>query len=536
MIPILVINLYLLHLQLSADTDNEDVSGTNERTANEVVDSTWSSTSFEPRVEPFDDFSAGINMGTHLNKNSKEVDYFLYFMDFELVNLIAQQTNRFHNFFVLNTDLRVYSRLKRWYDVTVPELYIFFTITMLMTRNKHLRIEEHWSTDPLLFAPIFGNLMSRNRYCTILGLMHFSNQTVSLTHSCLNKIEPVLNHAKEKYKGLMTPYKNLCIDESIVPFKGRLSIKQYLPKKRNRFGIKLFVLCDVKTGIIVDFIVYCGANTAISDPANLGVGGAVVTTLMRDFIGSKRHLYIDNWYTSPKLLEYLYSNKIYACGTVKPNRSGMPPLKEKLARGEVVSKSREPLMALKWKDKKDIFMLTTIHKSNMGPSLKEDRNTGLPVMKPMAVLDYCQNMGTVDTADMMMSSLQCIRKSVKWYKKLFFHVVDMHLLNAFYCFRHSTNKTKASFANFQLCVVRQLIEKFNNEQILSKPSSTIRSKIKNPLRKLPGNAAEHLPSLNIKYQRCKLCAQTKKRKETRYSCAICNVNLCAAPCFQDYHK
>lgn len=74
---------------------------------------------------------------------------------------------------------------------------------------------------------------------------------------------------------MITPYKNLCIDESIVPFKGRLSIKQYLPMKRNRFGVKLFVMCDVETSFIVDFIVYCGAGTQITDPCNLGVGGAV---------------------------------------------------------------------------------------------------------------------------------------------------------------------------------------------------------------------------------------------------------------------
>lgn len=410
---------------------------------------------------------------------------------------------------------------------------------MLMTRNRHLKIQEHWSTDPLIAAPIFGMLMSRNRFCTILGMLHFSEPRQP-QNSRLAKIESVISHAREKFKNLITPYQNLCIDESIVPFKGRLSIKQYLPKKRNRFGIKLFILCDVKTGVIIDFIVYCGANTEILDPANLGIGGAVVGTLLKDFYYSNRCLYIDNWYTSPKLLDYLFSKNIYACGTVRPNRSGMPTMRQNLNRGQVVAKSRPPLMALKWKDKKDIYMLTTIHKNIMAPSLKEDRRTGLPVMKPMAVLDYSKNMGSVDTADMMLSSLQCIRKSVKWHKKIFFHIIDMYLLNSFYSYRHVTSKRNLSFADFQLCMIRQLIEKYNAQQLLNRPSSTIIScntNNKNPLRILPGNAVNHLPTLNYsKYQRCKLCSQSKMRKETRYFCAICKVNLCAAPCFQDYHK
>lgn len=130
--------------------------------------------------------------------------------------------------------LSAHSRLHRWHDITVPEFYIFISIVMLMSRNKHLTIEEHWSTDPLLLSPIFGSLMPRNRFVNILGMLYFCNP-----------FQKVINHARQKYKQLLTPYKNVCVDESIVPFKGRLSMKQYLPKKRNRFGIKLFVLCDV---------------------------------------------------------------------------------------------------------------------------------------------------------------------------------------------------------------------------------------------------------------------------------------------------
>ena len=238
---------------------------------------------------------------------------------------------------MLQTPLSTHSRMQKWHDVTPPEFYIFIAITMLMARNKHLKIEEHWSTDLLLLSPVFGNLMSRNRFCTILRCLHFTNPMQQNQNSILKKIELVTNDARDKYKTLLTPYRNLCSDESIVPFKGTLSIKQYLPKKRNRFGIKLFVLCDVATGIIIDFIVYCGASSEITDPGSLGVGGAVVATLLKDFFGSQRHLYIDNWYTSPKLLRYLHENKIYACGTVKKNRAGMPILSDKLKKVRLLS-------------------------------------------------------------------------------------------------------------------------------------------------------------------------------------------------------
>lgn len=491
----------------------------------------WTAERRTPEVAAFDEFPCGIHFTPA--EIVTELDIFQHFMDSDFVSFIVEMTNKFHNYFVLNVDLRMHSRLRAWYDVTVPEMYIFFVIMMLMTRNRHLSIEEHWSTDILLSSPIFSKLMSRNRFCTILGMLHFSRPNEE--NYILSKIQSCITHAREKFRNVITPHRNVCIDESIVPFKGRLSIKQYMPKKRNRFGIKLFVLCDVDSGVIIDFIVYCGANTDINDPANLGVGGAVVSTLLKDFFGSNRHLYVDNWYTSPLLFKYLYNNQIYACGTVKKNRKGMPNLGRKLNLHEMETQFSGPLMACKWKDKKYIYMLTTIHDNDMEPSARTCRSTGLPVIKPKAVLDYSKNMGSVDTADMLLSSLQCIRKTIKWYKKLFFHIFDMHVLNAYYCFKKINGTPNLKFAEFQLCVTRQIIERYHNSNVLERPIRN-RESARNPLRILPGNSKDHMPTIMGKYLRCKSCANEKRRKMTRYMCSICNVYLCAAPCFQKYHS
>ncbi|EFN71302.1 PiggyBac transposable element-derived protein 4, partial [Camponotus floridanus] len=45
--------------------------------------------------------------------------------------------------------------------------------------------------------------------------------------------------------------RNICIDESLLLWKERLSWKQYILSKRNRFGIKFFALCKNKTGYIL---------------------------------------------------------------------------------------------------------------------------------------------------------------------------------------------------------------------------------------------------------------------------------------------
>lgn len=55
---------------------------------------------------------------------------------------------------------------------------------------------------------------------------------------------------------------NFCIDEQIVPFKGRLSIKPYLKNKPEKCGIKFYVLAG-ESGMIEDFLIYHGSTTEL---------------------------------------------------------------------------------------------------------------------------------------------------------------------------------------------------------------------------------------------------------------------------------
>jgi hypothetical protein len=61
--------------------------------------------------------------------------------------------------------------------------------------------------------------------------------------------------------------------------KGHLMFKHFIPSKRHRFGIKVFVLCDCETGYILDFILYMGVTTDIVEDRELGISGAVIKPL-----------------------------------------------------------------------------------------------------------------------------------------------------------------------------------------------------------------------------------------------------------------
>lgn len=69
----------------------------------------------------------------------------------------------------------------------LSEMYCFFTVSFLMTRNKKLSLVEYWSVNKLLRNDIFGEIMSRDRYFKLLEMLHF-NHDAGPTNGRLCKI------------------------------------------------------------------------------------------------------------------------------------------------------------------------------------------------------------------------------------------------------------------------------------------------------------------------------------------------------------
>ena len=134
--------------------------------------------------------------------------------------------------------------------------------------------------------------------------------------------------------------------------KGRLVFWQYIPSKRDRFGVKFFVMCDMKTRFVQDIIVYTGSTTDIQHYEGLGVSGSVVMTMLAPHLSKGHTLYVDNWYSSPTLFQLLLSNSTGTCGTVRSNRKGVSAFGcRKMQRGEVEFKENSQQLASKWHDK-----------------------------------------------------------------------------------------------------------------------------------------------------------------------------------------
>ena len=140
----------------------------------------------------------------------------------------------------------------------------------------------------------------------------------------------------------------------MIPTKNKLSIKQYIKAKPIRWGIKTFLLCESKSGYIVNAEIYTGKRDDGNVIDNIGVTGNLVVRLtdMDEIKGQNHIVYTDRFYTTVTLAEILLTRGIRLCGTAMTNRLSFPKdLKRRskeLAKGEYVLLFNGEVAAIVW--------------------------------------------------------------------------------------------------------------------------------------------------------------------------------------------
>ena len=122
----------------------------------------------------------------------------------------------------------------------------------------------------------------------------------------------------------------------------------------------------------------------------------------------------------------LFFHSMYACGAVCPNRRGLPKvvITAKLKKTEAVFRCTGTLLVIKWPDKRVVTVLTTIHAA-VHVETNKTYVQGNRILKSLAIVNYIKEMGGCDTSDQLISYCSFLWKSVKWWKKLFIHLLSM---------------------------------------------------------------------------------------------------------------
>lgn len=485
--------------------------------------------------------------------NYEAVDYFKLFFDDDLVNHIVIETNRYaEQQLQLNpAAVKPHSRMHNWIPTTSEEIQKFFGLTFLMGIIKKPKIAMYWSKDPLYTTPIFAEIMPRNRYQLLLRFLHFADNSTSPDptnpdRDRLYKIRSIIDHLFEKFQTVYDVSQKVSVDESLLLWKGRLLFRQYLPLKRSRYGIKLYKLCESTTGYTYRFQVYVGKDTSFELPVGvpapavtLSATEKIVWFLMLPLLNKGHHLYCDNFYTSVSLFENLLQNQTAACGTVRCNRKDMPKalVSKKQTSGETSFMKKDGLLAVKFTDRKDIYMLTTIHDDSC-ETVSVRRRATPTLNKPTCVLEYNKFMGGVDLSDQLLESYDASRKSMIWYKKLSIYLLQHAMNNAFILYRQSTSSSTVTskhdrLLNFMHDVIGDLLFGPNDSHVdEDKSECVVRLTGRHFPEKITATVCKDKPT-----KRCRVCYKKGKRAESRFFCTKCPSKpaLCIDDCFAEYH-
>lgn len=501
----------------------------------------------QPCVQPSrNDFTGSPGRKAVVEDVSDVLQYLRLFITNQLLDLIVLETNRYADQ-VLQACQKPEARMRKWIDVDQDEILVYIALLLYQGIIKKPDLDMYWTSKPLLETPYIRNIMSEKRFGMIQKCLHFvDNSTLPETfphpgEKSFIKIKAFYSAVIYQFSTVYIPKQDIVVDESLMLWKGRLAMKQYIPQKRARFGLKSYDLCECGTGYIWNSIVHTGTGMELVDSPDGLTSSRIVLTLARDLLGKGYTIYMDNWYSSPSLFRHLKRNLTDALGTVRLNRKNMPvQLKSKIARGKTIACFATDLMALKWMDKREVSILSTFHCNEL-TTVRTYRGNK---QKPVAVVTYTQNKGAVDLADQLLTSYPTERKRRKvWYKKEFCHLLNRIALNAYILFNKDNPEMATDHLQFRIKLIERILESHHKPGHLPKRGRPSLDEL-NPLRLSGRHFVKFIPPTDTKQaptRRCKVCCSKSGpdgktiRKETRYYCNECDVGLCAVPCFEIYH-
>ena len=117
-------------------------------------------------------------------------------------------------------------------------------------------MRDYWSTIPIFSHPIFPQIMTSARYLELARYLHTFNKKAVPDGNTdrLILVRPVMEYIQSLCRQLYVPKQNLSLDEGIMPYKGRLTIKAYNPMKPDKYGVKFYFCVKLRVAMCITFL------------------------------------------------------------------------------------------------------------------------------------------------------------------------------------------------------------------------------------------------------------------------------------------
>lgn len=334
----------------------------------------------------------------------------------------------------------------------------------------------------------------------------------------------------------------MSIDEQMIKFRGKSSLRQFMPNKPIRFGFKSWARAD-PNGFVYDFQIYQGKADDIKKSQSAAKGLSLSSQVVVDLIkGLPPHkgfkIFADNYFSSVALVERLTEMGYWFCGTIRSNRTKGAPLRKekelkKEARGFSVQFTQDKKVVVQWQDTKTVTLISNyVGREPIGQCRRWDRTKKqyINIDRPHIIEEYNQFRGGVDLSDMLRSMYSFSLKCKRYYIYIFMYVLNLCVRNAWIYFRRCSQKEDyLSLGEFIKEVAKSLIR--------ASPRTPLKTVNINPLE-MP-TTETHLPLHQGYLGECFVCVKAGNRHRTNIKCTSCMKCFCITKernCFLEFHK
>ena len=558
-----------LNINRNSDIEISDISSSGESDSDENKeedrvegDQVWTRNLTKKVIQPYSVENPGPTVV--LGKEAKEEDFFDLSFPKEIYEILARETN----LYALQKQVERIRVDSSWYETNAEEMKVYIGLRIFMSIVNIPEMKMYWAKDFAFGGFYPSKVMPRNRFDKLCQYIHANDRSMNelddngKPKDKLFLIRPVLDIVRAKCKENYIPPRDLSVDEAMISFRGQLGIRQYMPAKPTKYGIKMWQLCVAENGYCCDFSAYLGKPSDGEREKDLGK--KVVLQMTESLRGQYNHIYYDNYFSSISLLEELLERRIYGCGTIRSNRVGLPQAlrpKTKTNAGEnlkltlknelkndgdsvILQKGETGIVCLAWLEKKSrkpvLIASTTSSPDAPDSSVKRKQKNGdkKDVSCPKPVELYNQKVNGVDRCDQSRTEYSTGRMSKRWWLYIFYFLLDLAIANSLVLMHESPNhqsetkngKTKnITMLRFRMALAKQLIGNFCGKKRRVSHESV-------------ATENQHWPLRTPTKRKCRNCRRKKQQRasEPRLKFKGCSdgdeqVNLCV-DCFEGYHK
>lgn len=142
------------------------------------------------------------------------------------------------------------------------EIMVVIGCLLVMSFNRVPHIRMYWSKNKSLRNETIASAISRDRFMKLHSKLYFNKPSKPTGAEKTYYTSELVNCLIYTFNRYRTEATHQSIDEFMVKFKGRTSMKQYVPIKPVKLGMKGYCRADADTGYVYNFYIYQGKEKA----------------------------------------------------------------------------------------------------------------------------------------------------------------------------------------------------------------------------------------------------------------------------------